>query len=1466
MSRSRPSRGGRDDEDIMAMQEDWLQSREKPSASVIRTKVAPKVKTLRDTTHSTLPSEKQEDGETVASLSSVSVSVASPSAADQPGRGPVLAPAAACGSVVERKSSEPLPMRIATGPRVSASSRFKDRQQHEKTEIVGDLKVPAGVPPLGDVVKERDVIDDRQLPSKGEGIAGGWPAIPHRSEVGNGSNVGFGRLISNGSEGVRVAESAVSGTPMTMSTGPIGSESQGIHQRNLDVIRGMSSSDVSEACAELEATFSAATLNALRERGRRKLMSVNQASIAATASSDEPPLSAETASAQERSVSQSNSVCTPAPPVAKRSAISQKKVEFNETGPHKHTKIEEKEAPPPALPIENSGPRVDENGEVVIVPVDSTSPALDTYGDFVPDRSGFSLEELMVLATSEHKASRRLAARALGGVLNRRRRVIVAGESVAHTHLPHRLPEVLLHLCRACNVTGSMATIEALSALEAYIVPHVDELEWTTRPSRGGWLGHMCEGPSPAPQVTQEELKEEGDAPFWLQNSVSDEIEDTEEEHSENRASGTETALSACRLDPVKGLVRLGLLTQVAHHMKNCVQETGAHVEEDQTSRKLLANVALLCIRILIVIARRSQTYAAKLVLEPHLIHTLREFCLEPSSSGDAPVPLSGSSDDDGVRGRPALWCARLVRALCESGCVVALHLVNSKVDVVQSCLNLLALGGGSKAATSACTNTSVLHHVQEEVLYVWRACLAYGLEVDLADHVLPLVQSFTSTSAGETFSSDVCSGAVSQWDMLASTSSSLSAALYRCLAQLATACCSPNTTDLLQEAKAVSKCRPSEQALAALSDRLDTIASVTATYLQKLAETGTLGIDHIAIPAMVHFLAVSVGTHFRRTHTARRSSVSQLTAVAASVGTAMLKSSAFIAAVHAVCVPSGVPSGKEQPEESVALACDWLSGLFRLVLACTEQDPGTVCAVGTALLSDANTLAAMHTLCMHAKMSSCSVTLARASLMVRVLACFVVHKSLFGRDVTWPHVAAAGVADDLLSAPFFLVSELDKGDEYYAVGLIRIGLASSSVYICSGRDRVGQGMLPHDQRILDTLYCESVCSPSILARSKALYESQWWDVKSLQRWASVPSPESTSPSPSMTLLPLPVHWLLLPLSSQGEGGALAAKLIGECMSLLVHLERSCNAYIASIAPEVKLYHLMASCLHGTAVIADDRVTFHFDELLEKWTVECERAVEKDGQGSFEERLAAAVQQAGVERRADSKPPPTPNSTETTATEALMSQWQGGTQSKLYAFASDLASLYAADSYGHPSFGAALLVLFRPRTDARVRAMLWKDLGALGLLSLLLPPTDTGGRTVPEWLQESTTTQESESSVALDAYVEAMKHQNFRSSSQGGPLFVYACNRLANHLWTTSSTGDRKGLTFGQRSRFTALWSAGGLTGPLSKIILSDMINTSNNEHTVADRRAVLELYTRDMQEEERKDIIGLLDGVLESR
>ena len=200
-------------------------------------------------------------------------------------------------------------------------------------------------------------------------------------------------------------------------------------------------------------------------------------------------------------------------------------------------------------------------------------------------------------------------------------------------------------------------------------------------------------------------------------------------------------------------------------------------------------------------------------------------------------------------------------------------------------------------------------------------------------------------------------------------------------------------------------------------------------------------------------------------------------------------------------------------------------------------------------------------------------------------------------------------------------------------------------------------------------------------------------------------------------LLPLPRHWLLLPLVSFGNVQT-ATPVVAATLELVVHLENANILCISSLAPAVRLYHMICLCLYPLDVLTHPSVCTLFARLFADYVRKCGARLAPDLAEAIV-LLASPVRVAPVVShvRTDDEDDDDDGTGIVSNTKPNLSAARKVEIS--VEFVSDLCTHWLGQSFGDPNHARALRLFLRSGFDPKVQKVVWKEVGTAGLLSLL---------------------------------------------------------------------------------------------------------------------------------------------------
>ncbi|CAM9651969.1 unnamed protein product [Chrysoparadoxa australica] len=970
------------------------------------------------------------------------------------------------------------------------------------------------------------------------------------------------------------------------------------------------------------------------------------------------------------------------------------------------------------------------------------------------EAAGYTASQLVDLARSSVPGQCILGLRALRGIMRCRRRHIMCNKPPNPKHLPRMLPLVVV---MSLSHKNSLVVPYAVEALSCYLcIGHSTatagiSLGDSENTAKGGmrsrsWLNHQSTCHQVRPLSTPDE---DARAPS---RGALDQLE-----QQEGQDLSVKDLTDLGYVDPVVCLLKLSVLQGLASALGRCqTHGDGENVNADG-KQMLTSRVAVMCLQCIASIIQRGIPAANHVIASSHLLAVICEKCLQPDHEEQSP------------QAEVALEAVRVIRLLCESSRHAAQTLTLSRApsdSPMLSHLKRLLLTEGPL--------------IQSQVLDVWRACLCYGVEIDEAEMILlSLLQqaTATATATGDSVgsgNSNRISGGNGQWLPLFPLRSKepssqgnrpglhkeVLVSLCKCMVELSSVCIIPKACADGSKLRGVVISRAGA---AALSDRVDSISAAAASSLESSMGCGSSR-DLELETALINLVASAVKTRMQRIGRSGKTGDSASAHVTASITilTAMIKVLEY--QVEAL-------TRQQSLGESAITEMEWLSALFRLLLACF--DFGQAANQVRALIegSSASILAALTQMCQslqvlpEAHVKAMNAHHKRSMTIMHFLACQVVNDILSGVEIKKGLLAAY---------PFLVVPLCGRGDEMIARRLIKWNTTG----------------------IAQTVFTNVLCDERAHHHSCCLLEGRWYELESLclDPFGAFEAAEG-APTPLESLLPLPRHWLLLPLAGQG-GQEASTKVVGATLQLLLEMEAAGNSYLRppSLTPEIKLYYLLNVC-HYNDALNDEAVSAQFEQLMERVVTQCHEA----GEG-FETRLMdtiSAMNSKTVSPGVILLPNDVPQDEDEREKER-----------RAVEFVSDVAGGYLSYSYGNRSFSRAVRLLMRAAMPVTVRALLWSEIGKVGLLHLLSEGVAF------EDIAEGYLLPYDNHPAILDAYITAMKHKRFCSDTKEAMCMV-ACHHLSHYFFaaaTIDEDGDKdRCLDWAHRQRFAHLTECGHL-------------------------------------------------------
>jgi len=291
---------------------------------------------------------------------------------------------------------------------------------------------------------------------------------------------------------------------------------------------------------------------------------------------------------------------------------------------------------------------------------------------------------------------------------------------------------------------------------------------------------------------------------------------------------------------------------------------------------------------------------------------------------------------------------------------------------------------------------------------------------------------------------------------------------------------------------------------------------------------------------------------------------------------------------------------------------------------------------------------------------------------------------------------------------------------------------------------------------LLSHMYRQVTCEKTQLSHSESLYKGSTLKAVSLLL---------APPLSSVTLLPLPYHWILLPLISQGEDDV-TVSIIRECLTMLETLEITSSSsssttttppYISLLTPATKLYHVMNVGMFHGPVVQDPQIASLVRSLSNRYISSSSSSSSSSSGGGG--GVGVVVEDEAHREKME------------TLVKDLLERVQQG-----------------HEGWG-PTTYLLRLFLMPDVMPVSLRERVWSELGSVGLLHLLDEEGEGegGGSSSSEAEEEMERLLRSESrsrSGLLDLYVKAVTgtHSIF-GLERGGVVFVSAIMRLAEAIF-----------------------------------------------------------------------------------
>lgn len=482
----------------------------------------------------------------------------------------------------------------------------------------------------------------------------------------------------------------------------------------------------------------------------------------------------------------------------------------------------------------------------------------------------------------------------------------------------------------------------------------------------------------------------------------------------------------------------------------------------------------------------------------------------------------------------------------------------------------------------------------------------------------------------------------------------------------------------------------------------IEKVVEGVTSRIADLAVKGLLDPTDQLQASMMHFLAAAGAT------------------VPAGLASALFASHAFAKAGLLVS-----EAFSDEQLRRVPTSCSWLCGSFRLLIASSKGE-GLLALSGDAGAMSALVSMARTALEFRSRRHTMKVFCARPLAVCHYFCCVFLHETIAGAG-NWPSVVPGKAVVD--GYPIAAASLLGPGDEYFASRLVSLSLGPMEI----------QGA----ESITETVVAMFADRAS-LKSSRLRLTGEGAD--------QIPSLVPVTGPRGAIMLPLPAHWLLLPLPAR-EKASLDA--VVACLCAL----DGCSSY--NPPPETELYYTLAFCsIRGSSIAAHSTLS----ALLCARIARLARTLDERTSGSS---LAISLEAAAIEgdlrrhrRRSTQAGPP-------------------NFGQALQELVEDICRSFLADSCGDAALAAALCVFLRTSMPARARVVVWREVGGSGLLRLLSQPLEEEG--ADDFVSAFMEPVDSDFTLVY-AYVEALRHPRFCSREEGGRLFDVACCHVARYI------------------------------------------------------------------------------------
>ena len=482
-----------------------------------------------------------------------------------------------------------------------------------------------------------------------------------------------------------------------------------IHSENMQKLAGMTQEEISQAQASLLSMISPETVSAIRKKKGER---------GASSKRPEMPVSSDASSYVKPGVDDFSNITVE----SKLFEQADKSLSILDRAKLDWTK-DVKVSPSTPSPSIRSEIRFDLEGNKVDKDTDPEQLLGLHHHGRNPTAAGYAIDELLHLSRSSHTAQRTMALRALAGVFHKR---ALAISRKSQEVLPARLPPdtiSVLHMCFPATKPAGISSISfyatAVDAMHAWLVPPFERRAHAAQRSRfrgferlppmfhaqydnSGQLQSLNCRLDTDPHHSEETNflgKEAGAAAHNGTNSGESVEESEEERRARLQVNGSQR--------PVYWLLRREFCSKMSTMISMLEQVADGGVAVNK------------CIEMVSFCAKHSMMAAARIAKSTQLINTLKKICLQASVSESGPAKKKASA--------MSVAAMELLAVLCQSGRLTAQQLCQRGILELPKQFILSPVGQLEDDQFQA-------------ALHLWRICLIYGIDTD--DVMTVLLQS----------------------------------------------------------------------------------------------------------------------------------------------------------------------------------------------------------------------------------------------------------------------------------------------------------------------------------------------------------------------------------------------------------------------------------------------------------------------------------------------------------------------------------------------------------------------------------------------------------------------------------------------------------------------------------------------------------------------------------------------------